>query len=70
MKTEKVLEIVLREMTAYGAAYRLDWSDFDGRTLRNQLARLADWAEMALRNELDNEYTLGTLLLKEAEDEV
>ena len=45
--TEAILDIVLREMRAVGAAWRMDWSDFDGRTLRDQLNDIAEWAERA-----------------------
>lgn len=44
MKPEEILAIVLREMVAYGQGWRQDWSDFDGRTLHNQLNSLASWA--------------------------
>ncbi len=60
METEKILAIVLREMTAYGYGWRLDWNDFDGRTLRNQLNSLNAWATDALDGETDDEYTDGT----------
>jgi hypothetical protein len=33
---------VAAAMVALGAAYRGDWSDFDGRTLRAQLDELSD----------------------------
>lgn len=45
--SDEILTIVLREMKAVGTAWRLDWSDFDGRTLRDQLDSLAAWAERA-----------------------
>src|ERR687890_324299 len=32
----------LRCLTDLGEAYREDWSDFDGRTLRDELSELAD----------------------------
>ncbi|HEY8414358.1 MAG TPA: hypothetical protein VIK99_01165 [Thermaerobacter sp.] len=59
-RTRKVLGIVLREMRAYGSGWRADWSDFDGRTLRDQLDRLAVWALAALAGETDDEYRDGT----------
>ena len=65
MKSEKILEIVLREMTAYGKGWRGDWSDFDGRHLQDQLNGIADWAEKALAGKVDYEYTEGTQFYKE-----
>lgn len=35
-------EAVVSAMHALGAAWRGDWSDFDGRTLRDQLGVLED----------------------------
>jgi hypothetical protein len=60
MEASDVLKIVLREMTAYGTGWRCNWSDFDGRTLRNQLDSLAEWAESALRSERPVDFTRGT----------
>lgn len=68
MKADKVLEIVLREMTAYGIAYRTDWSEFDGRTLRDQLDDIEKWAKKALDSNDEIGYTEGTDFLKETED--
>ena len=64
MKPKKVLEIVLREMTAIGTFYRNDWSDFDGRTLRNKMDSLSEWATLALKSETDLDYTEDTEALK------
>jgi len=47
-------------MTAYGYGWRGDWSDFDGRFLRDQLNELADWAEMALDSKEVLDYEKGT----------
>jgi len=61
MNAEKVLDIVLREMQAYGCGWRNDWSDFDGRQLRGQLIELALWAKKALAEEVvDGDYIEGT----------
>jgi len=61
MNAEKVLDIVLREMQAYAYGWRCDWSDFDGRHLRDQLNDLAIWAEGALTEEVvDGDYIEGT----------
>ena len=65
MDAQKVLDIVLREMTAIGEGWRADWNGFDGRTLRHQLGKLADWARMALRSDNDLDYTDGTEFLKD-----
>lgn len=65
MEVNKVLQIVLREMCAYGSGWRADWSDFDGRTLRGQLADLDSWAEKALAGEIEEEYLGGTQFLRE-----
>jgi hypothetical protein len=37
MKMSELLEMIKRELTALGRGWRMDYSDFDGRTLRNQL---------------------------------
>ncbi len=37
---ETEIERVGRNMTALGAAWRGDWSDFDGRQLRDQIAAI------------------------------
>ena len=67
MNAEDILTVVLREMTATGKAWRLDWSDFDGRTLRAQLNALANWAEDRLRNpNHEGEFAEGTEFLAEA----
>ena len=60
MKPEKVLEILRREMVAIGWAWRGNWGDFDGRTLRNQLNSLDDWAKKALLSETDITCQEGT----------
>ena len=66
MKLKKVLEILLREMRAYGQAYRNDWHDFDGRQLKKQLEELAEWAEHAMKHRKANEeFTRGTEFEKE-----
>lgn len=36
-------EILERELRALGQYYRNDWSDFDGRTLRDQIEKLLQW---------------------------
>lgn len=59
-QADRVLPIVLREMCAIGTGWRLDWSGFDGRTLRNQLDSLASWAKAALENPDLLEYTEGS----------
>ena len=56
MDAEKVLAIVLREIRAYGLGWRMDWADFDGRTLRAQLYSLADWADGASHDSHGKEY--------------
>ena len=64
---EAVLRVVLREIRAYGQAWRLDWSDFDGRQLRDPLEGVARWAERALKGEMGDppaECTDGTDFLK------
>ena len=65
MEGNKVLEVVLREMDAYALGWRMDWSYFDGRTLRNQLTNLSEWARRSLYSrEEDFNYTEGTDFLK------
>ena len=61
MECKKVLEIVLREMKAYGRGWRNDWSEFDGRYLRNQLNELALWAVDTLAGENDKEFIGGSV---------
>ena len=69
MDAKKVLDIVLREMTAIGAGWRADWNGFDGRTLRDQLNDLANWAGLALKSQDDIGYTEGTDFLRDQEDQ-
>ena len=59
MTHEEVLEVVLREMSAYGSGWRAGWSDFDGRTLQEQLDGIVKWARLALYSPII-EYTAGT----------
>ena len=68
--TRSILDTVLREMRAYGAAWRIDWSHFDGRTLRDQLDDLAAWAEKAQgeAEAFERGYTEGSAFLKDTED--
>lgn len=65
MDADTVLRVVLREMQAYGAAWRADWSDFDDRTLRGQLSAIANWADEALNGRTDKDYTKGTDFLED-----
>lgn len=62
MNDGEILSIVLREMTAYGRAWRGSWHDFDGRTLCAQLNDLAEWAELARKDQavLAADYKEGT----------
>ena len=60
MKPEVVLSVVLREMTAVGHGWRHDWSDFDGRTLRDQLNRIRKWAEHAVTSEGESDFLEGS----------
>ena len=60
MEPKEVLEVVLREMMAYAYAWRNDWSDFDGKTLRDQLADVVKWAGDALRGTTNVEYKRGS----------
>ena len=60
MNSDEVLRIVLREMCEYGSGWRLDWSSFDGRYLRDQLDELALWAERALKSDEILNYDAGT----------
>ena len=60
MVIDKILEVVLREMRAYGTGWRINWVDFDGRSLRFQLDSIAEWAEKAKSGEIDKEYTSGS----------
>jgi len=60
-RANRVLTIVLREMTAYGHAWRRDWNDFDGRQLEDQLNGIKVWAEKTLDGtDEDFDYTKGT----------
>ncbi|MGV9198802.1 MAG: hypothetical protein ACOC4M_08180 [Promethearchaeia archaeon] len=51
MEKEKVLDVVLREMMMYARRWRASWMNFDGRTLRNQLSGLKEWADCMLNGE-------------------
>jgi len=59
MKPEDVLYVVLDQMSQYAEGWRWDWSDFDGRTLRNQLSDLRLWAREALGDITTEEYRKG-----------
>jgi len=65
MKPEKIIEIITRELSALGTRWRMDVSDFDGRTLRNQLSCLTDWADKALKGESIKEFKEFTENLEE-----
>jgi len=69
MDPKEILVIVRREMMAYAAGWRRDWLGFDGKTLRNQIIRLNDWAETALAGETVEEYHLGSLFLAKVKGE-
>jgi hypothetical protein len=68
MEPKRVVEIMAREIRAYGQAWRNDWSGFDGRQLRDQLKGVAMWGEKAMVEATDVEYTLGTEFLKGCDD--
>lgn len=65
MDEKQILEIVIREMRAYGNAWRTSWAGFDGRTLRDQLNGIAAWAASSPTED----YTEGTEFYKEIEEE-
>ena len=65
MTDREILEVVLREMTAYGRAWRSNWSGFDGRTLKHQLNRIADWAHKAIGTREESDFIEGTEFEKE-----
>jgi hypothetical protein len=50
---------VIRAIEAVGQAWRGDWSDFDGRTLRHQLNELCGLMESALAGEDVKEAVAG-----------
>ena len=64
MTDAEILAIVIREALAIGEAWRFDWNDFDGRTLRRQLAGIADWAASAQNGSNTSEYTEGSDFLE------
>lgn len=68
MNEKNVIEIMGRELAAIGQYYRNDWSDFDGRTLRSQLAGLAAWGKQAANGEIVDEFTSFTEMLTEQAD--
>lgn len=55
-KVERVKDVILREMMMYAKRWRASWLNFDGRTLRDQLSSLKEWAECTLN---DEEYSFG-----------
>ena len=63
MKPQLVLDVVLREMASYSIGWRADWSDFDGRILREHMNRLEYWAREALNSKDDSDFTDGTNFL-------
>ena len=67
IKTERILQVVLREMMAVRDYWRSDWSDFDGRTLECQLEGIEEWANKAIANETNEEYTGETDSSREIE---
>ena len=46
-------EILKREISALGQYYRNDWSDFDGRTLRDELDSIMEWFTDETKTEED-----------------
>jgi len=68
MEAGKVLEIVRREIEAIGQGWRNDWSFFDGRTLRAQLESISNFADKALKSNIDIDYTEGTEFLNKNSD--
>lgn len=46
-----VPKVALECLTDLGEAWRSDWSDFDGRTLRDQLYEIEDLVERECRGE-------------------
>jgi len=60
MTDREILEVVLREMTAYGRRWRSNWSGFDGRTLRDQLNGIANWANNAIETREKSDFVKGT----------
>ena len=69
MNEAKILDVVLREIQAVGQAWRLDWNDFDGRTLRSQMEAIASWAARARANPGTPEYTEESDALKEMKEQ-
>ncbi len=67
-RDRKIIQTLLREMRAYGAAWRADWSDFDGRTLRDQLGGLATWAERCLDEDTFTDCVEGTEFEREHQE--
>ncbi len=65
MTDTEILVIVLREICAYGRAWRYDWSEFDGRTLRAQLDELATWAESRMKDHVLSDFREGSIFLEE-----
>lgn len=63
MKPDKI-NIAIRELRALGQYYRNDWSGFDGRTLRDQLAEFANFLSAETED-----FTLFTELLEEQKDD-
>ena len=68
MTDREILEVVLREMTAYGRGWRKNWSGFDGRTLKHQLNSIAEWAQEAIRTREESNFTGGTEMEQERRD--
>ena len=60
MTDSEILNIVLREMQAYGNGWRMRWVDFDGRQLRRQLDDIVSWSAAARETAEPNDYTAGT----------
>ena len=65
MDDQQILHVVLREMQAIGSGWRNNWSEFDGRWLRDQLDAIAVWAWKAREDPSTPEYTAGTEFYKE-----
>ncbi len=60
MTDSEILNIVLREMQAYGNGWRMRWVDFDGRQLRRQLDNIVSWSAAAREEGEPKDYTEGT----------
>jgi hypothetical protein len=60
MNSKKILDIVKREMSAFGEAWRVDYSGFRGEMINQQIESLNNFIENAEQSDEELNFTEGT----------